>query len=605
MRRATFALFALAAVMAAAIAGSASAGNGGGGATTAGTAPKGGTIDPGLEFRETPDADQQISGAHKANHVPTKGIPRVTSTPVAAPLGLTVNFDGVSFADERTADGGNQWSVEPPDQGLCVGNGFVLEAVNSAFQIYTTAGTPASGVMALNPFFTEDHAIIRSTPPVYGTFISDPKCYYDPADGRFFFTVLAIDTDPATDEYEGNSHVFVAVSKTSTPTTNRNDWYIYDLNTTNADPDASVFAGGPAQGEHPGCPCFGDQPLIGADQYGFYITTNEFSINEDDFNGAQLYALSKKSLENGTLKGQAFLNSSLPLEEGVAYSLQPATSPTAADWETAAGGTEYFLSALEFGGPDNRIAEWALTNTSSLDSATPNVKFVGPKIIQSETYAFPPDAEQKAGPTPLADDAPATLGKKGQGPKEHENLIAANDDRMQQVVFADRLLYSGLNTAVKTEHGESDTGAAYFIVRPAISGSATAATLGGAMNAQGYIAVDRNNVLYPAAGVGPDGRGAYTFTVVGDDYYPSAAYVRVTPDGIAGNIGLAGPGQAPADGFTGYRIYGGNGTERWGDYFAGVWSDGQVWLASEYIPGDFGYPPFLANWSTRVFAVTP
>jgi len=602
MRRQLFAMLAIAtfAVVASVLAGGAVAGNGSGGSAAVTTSPP---LNPNLEFRETPDVDQEISGDHKAGHVPANGVPKVTSTPVDGTAGLgPVNFDGVSFADQRTADDGNQWSLEPPDQGLCVGNGYVLEAVNDAFQIYTTSGASASGVEAMNPFFTGDHAIVRSTPPVYGTFLSDPKCYYDPADGKFFFTILGIDTNSATGDYEGNSHVFIAVSKSKVPTTDPAGWYHYDLNTTNADTDAVVFNGGPNQGNHPGCPCFGDQPLIGADQYGFYVTTNEYPIFEDGFNGAQVYALSKAALESGTLKGQAFLNGSLPLKEGIAYSLQPATSPTPEDWETGAGGTEYLLSALEFGGPDNRIAAWALTNTSSLDSATPDVHFTDPEIVTSETYAFPPDAEQKTGPTPLADAAPSLLGKPGNGPKEHENLIAANDDRMQQVVLADGLLYSGLNTAVKTEHGETNTGAAYFIVDPSIDESGA---LSATMHKDGYVAVDRNNVLYPAAGIGPDGNGAYTFTVTGKDYYPSAAYIRVTPDGVTGSIGIAGAGAAPADGFTGYRIFGGNGTERWGDYFAGVWSDGQVWLASEYIPGDFGYPPFLANWGTRVFTVTP
>ena len=602
MRRQLFALLVIATfvVVAVVLAGGAAAGGGSGSSAAATTSSP---LNPNLEFRETPDVDQQISGDHKANHVPANGIPSVTSTSVGGTTGLgPVNFNGVSFADQRTADGGNQWSLEPPDQGLCVGNGYVLEAVNLAFQIYNTSGAAVSGVEALNPFFVGDHAIQRTTPPVYGMFLSDPKCYYDPADGRFFFTTLGIETNPATNALEGASHVFIAVSKTNVPTTNPDDWYQYDLNTTNADSGAEVFPGGPNQAQHPGCPCFGDQPLIGADQYGFYVSTNEYPISGPGFNGAQVYALSKAALETGTLKGQAFLNSSLPLEEGIAYSLQPATSPTAADWETGAGGTEYLLSALEFGAPDNRIAAWALTNTSSLDDATPDVHFTDPTIVTSETYAFPPDAEQKAGPTPLADAAPSLLGKPGNGPKEHESLIAANDDRMQQVVYADGLLYSGLNTAVKTEHGETNTGAAWFIVDPSVddSGALTAT-----MHKNGYVAVDRNNVLFPAAGVGPDGNGAYTFTVTGGDYYPSAAYIRVTPDGVTGSIGIAGAGAAPADGFTGYRIFGGNGTERWGDYFAGVWSGGKVWLASEYIPGDFGFPPFLANWGTRVFTVAP
>jgi hypothetical protein len=30
-----------------------------------------------------------------------------------------------------------------------------------------------------------------------------------------------------------------------------------------------------------------------------------------------------------------------------------------------------------------------------------------------------------------------------------------------------------------------------------------------------------------------------------------------------------------------------------------------VWVATEYIPGTFGYPAFLANWGTYVAGVTP
>ena len=48
--------------------------------------------------------------------------------------------------------------------------------------------------------------------------------------------------------------------------------------------------------DHAGCPCFGDQPLIGTDAYGFYVTTNEFPIVGNGFNGAQVYAMSKSKL---------------------------------------------------------------------------------------------------------------------------------------------------------------------------------------------------------------------------------------------------------------------------------------------------------------------
>ena len=85
--------------------------------------------------------------------------------------------------------------------------------------------------------------------------------------------------------------------------------------------------------EQPGCPCFGDQPLLGADKYGIYITTNEFSILGPEFNGAQMYAICKSALFGGTLKYQAFHGAPIPLAEGLAYSVQPATSPTTGELE--------------------------------------------------------------------------------------------------------------------------------------------------------------------------------------------------------------------------------------------------------------------------------
>ena len=154
----------------------------------------------------------------------------------------------------------------------------------------------------------------------------------------------------------------------------------------------------------PGCPCFGDQPLLGADKYGIYITTNEFSTLGPEFNGAQMYAISKSALFGGTLKYQAFHGAPIPLAEGPAYPLQPATSPTAGSWNTDNNGTEYLLSALDFDATtDNRIAVWAMTNTKSLDDPTPAVTLTAPAIVSSETYGQPPNAEQKKGPIPLGD----------------------------------------------------------------------------------------------------------------------------------------------------------------------------------------------------------
>jgi len=51
--------------------------------------------------------------------------------------------------DQRFAGTGafvnSQFSDEPPDQGLCVGNGFVVEAVNLALAVYDKSGNLLSG----------------------------------------------------------------------------------------------------------------------------------------------------------------------------------------------------------------------------------------------------------------------------------------------------------------------------------------------------------------------------------------------------------------------------------------------------------------------------
>src|SRR4051812_21717814 len=72
------------------------------------------------------------------------------AAPAAAPL---VNFDGVSSRDSAETNFGQQF--EPPDQGLCVGNGFVLEPVNSAYRVYDEAGRSLAGPFNVNGPFNE------------------------------------------------------------------------------------------------------------------------------------------------------------------------------------------------------------------------------------------------------------------------------------------------------------------------------------------------------------------------------------------------------------------------------------------------------------------
>ena len=553
---------------------------------------------PGVDPTEiAPTADNTIvnrfiPGGRSPAHVPAAFVPRPTPLAVVDPgAELGLNFSGLNFFNERfDADGGNQFSVEPPDQGLCVGNGYVLEAVNTALAVYNAStGAQIGGFESLNQFFTGDHAILRSTPPVFGTFISDPKCIYDAGSGRFFMTILTIGLDPSTGAFVPPFMVRIATSKTSTPTVNPSDWYFTTIDVTNDGTNGTPT--------HPGCPCVGDQPLIGADANGFYITTNEFPFFTSGFNGAQIYALQKSALIAGAPPNIQRIEGA-PISpnygEGIPYSLQPAVSPSAADFATGSGGTEYLLGALEFGKRpftlDNRIAVWALTNTSSLNS-TPAIT-VSTKVIPSQVYGLPGSIVQQKGPTPLADAV-----------KAHENLIDGGDDRMQAAVYAHGLLWGAGDTVVKTPTGSSQVGVTYYVVSPSVTGSA----VDGTVVKQGYLSVNGNSVTRPSLAVTSAGKAVIGVSLVGPDYFPSAAYATLddTLTTAPSTLQVVAAGTKPADGFSGYPAFGFSGVERWGDYGAASAVGNDVWIANEWIQGNVSFPPAIANWNTFVSKITP
>jgi hypothetical protein len=574
----------------------AASGSAGGATSAAADTP----INLANELGPTLEVDQDIPNSQSAAHVPSDHVPRPVSKQVVTSNPGFGGFPGLTHFDQRTADGGNQFSLEPPDQGLCVGAGRVIEPINDVFAIYDAATgaklSPATGATSLTLFFTGQHQIVRTPPVRFGPFLSDPRCYFDPGVNRFFMTILQIDQNPVTGAFTGRSSQLLAVSKTSTPSTSASDWFLYSIDATNDGTNGTP--------SHRGCPCFGDQPLIGADANAFVITTNEFSLFPFGavFNGAQIYVIDKAAASAGTLKFQFIGGSPIPLEEGPAFSLQPATSPSSGEWSSGNGGTEFLLSDLDFDATlDNRLAVWALTNTSSITSATPNVR-LSHIVIGSQVYGQPPDAQQKDGPTPLADITPnAFTGKPGNGPTEHLELIAGNDDRMNQAVFAAGKLWGGVNTVVKTENGITHVGIAYFIVTPSFpTGGSLSATIAN----QGYISVNGENVLYPSIGVNSAGKGAVAFSLVGPDFFPSAAYAPIDVENGAGDVHVAAAGTGPDDGFSGYNFFTGGNTGRWGDYSAAVAdATGTIWLAHEFIPNTPRTQ--LANWGTFVSHVTP
>ncbi|HZO72871.1 MAG TPA: hypothetical protein VFB60_11770 [Ktedonobacteraceae bacterium] len=555
------------------------------------TAASGQTTQGASDIEVSPAADRESSPKLEINGStppPIAPPPAGTAPPNPAGLNVTTNnpgfrgFNGLSHFDQRNAGTGaftnTQFSLEPPDQGLCASNNFVLDTVNTALAVRSTNGTILTGPTPINQFFGLAPEVVRSTPPVFGDFTSDPKCFFDPTTQHWFLTVLHISVDPASGAMQAPTHTLIAVSQTADPT---GTWRTFSIDTTD---DGSN--GTPS---HPNCPCLGDQPLIGANADGFFVSTNEFGL-AGGFNGAQVYAISKRGLvQAASNPGSAFTSKVVHIDAsqalvpfgGLSFSIQPSTQPFGIPLGLENNGTEYFLSSLDFTGTvDNRIATWALTNTRSLNQSTPNVSLTF-TVIKSQLYGQPVPVTQKNGPTPFATSQGAPIG-----------FLNSNDDRMNQVVFAAGVLWSGVNTIVQKPGEAARTGIAFFGVLPFFADGQLHAIL----VKSGYVAVDGENVLFPSIGVNAIGEGVMSFTLSGPDFFPSAAYMPISLF-HTGDVHVASAGASPEDGFT---CVAPDRLCRWGDYSAAVASpDGRsIWLATEFIPNT--PRTVLANWGTFI-----
>jgi hypothetical protein len=236
-----------------------------------------------------------------------------------------------------------------------------------------------------------------------------------------------------------------------------------------------------------------------------------------------------------------------------------------------------------------------------------------------DTYAVPPRALQPAGNRPLSDCIAdttifPTCNTTVAGIASHNNAtfgppngnLNSNDSRMQQVAYANGNVWGALDTAVNVG-GQNRAGIAYYVINPN----------SGKVLLQGQAGVANTDLTYPAVGVTQSGRGVITFTLTGDNDYPSAALAGLDAKGGMGNVQVAAAGAGSWDGFTSYVVFGA-GRPRWGDYGAAAVDGNDIWVASEYTAQTCTYADYLivpqgqcggtraalGNWSTHISKMT-
>src|ERR1700722_5207554 len=482
--------------------------------------------------------------------------------------GSTFTVNGLDNGDSRGVNGGGD--LEPPDQGLCAGANQLFEVINLVFAVYDENGNKISSDVSANAFFGVGANFLD------GDVISDPRCYYDQSSQHWFVTLTDVEDVGFIPGGTGRSFVLIAVSDGPSLFGFFN---LYAIDTTDDGSDGTP--------SHPGClpvafeGCFGDQPLLGADDNGFYVSTNEFGLATPFFNGAQIYAMSKVDLESGIFPTFVHFGN-LTIGGGLAASVHPAQSPAVNPLERNSG-TEFFLNTLNFNGTsDNRIGVWSLTNTSTLNS-TPNL-FLQNLVLEVKPYSEPGFAQQKIGPFP-----------QGQADGDPEEALNPDDNRMQQVYFGGGRLFSAITSTI-FDGTEFVDGVEWFVVKPTFTSGALRAALSG----NDYLTVKGQNLIYPAVAVDAALDGAMTFTLVGPNFFPSAAFIKFSSSAPKGTVNVLAEAAAPDDGFSGY--FGIPSNEqldgRWGDYSAAVADGKNIFIATEYISG-VDRDTFV-NWATSM-----
>ncbi len=488
---------------------------------------------------------------------------RPTSTPNPPSTGLSTKnvpgetgFSALNNIAQAQTKGGSD--LEPPDQGLCAGGGYVMEFINNALAIYNKSGdelvSPIGSATAFKQPTTD--------------FFSDPRCYYDAPTKRWFYQEFIVGAFNSKGQLVTPSTQFEAVSNTQDPT---GSYTVYSWNTSDT---------GTAH-----CPCFGDYDNLGADANGIYIATDEFGINSG-FNGVVIYAISKALLENVATTGivPPVLGYRITHDPfGQTEIIAPASSPPGAKF---APGTEYFVESNPDALSDHHLMVYAMHDTSQLNLESSGPPALFRTEVSTQEYVFPADATQKPGPRPLGAAFQAPAGG-----------IQADFDAEMEPTFTNGHIYAQLDTATKS----GSNAAAWFIMKPTLSGT----TLSASVTHQGAVAPKGVSTLYPYTAVDSRGVGYLLFSVSGPHNFPSPAYIKYGPSGPTGPVILATSGSAPEDGFTCYAAFVGPnfGGCRWGDYSGGAVSGGRVFMASEMIPQ--GFRSTLGNWGTFIYSAPP
>jgi len=443
----------------------------------------------------------------------------------AGPLLPTVASSFQGMADSGTVCPPS--GCQPPDQALAASSLFIMQGVNTSFDVFNTSGVSQTGwPKAARSFFG-----VPNPGPCNpnGAFMSDPRAFFDPNTGRFWVAMLQVDGPAINDTCSPLTKYWIAVSATTDP---RGAWHIY----------AFDMSGGTSN--------FADYTTFGFDQSAVYFSGNMFSQITGQFMYDEIFGANKTKMASG-LAVTAHGFNHLAIGGVDVDTVQPVETE-----QTTGPGVELFVNSLNmnFGGGlcsggCTGVAVWAFANVLT----TPTLSGL---LVPTKNYFLAPNANE-----------PGCV-----------RCIETIDTRISgQPVVSGGNIYFALETGVFT--GTSVVpGVFWGELKPTLSAGKIT---GGSVVQSGLESFTGTRAAsFGALTLDKTGDVLMVFDSMSSTLNPGIYVTGRKPTDVLGTL------EAPATLQAGVSF---TLNSRWGDYEAASYdgfTDNKIWVAAQYAPAD-------------------
>lgn len=443
-------------------------------------------------------------------------------------------FRGISDSPQTCSLG----ACQPSDMALATSASWIMQGVNDAFAVYSTAGTLQTGwpILGRNFFNIPSPGSCDPTGPN----LFDPRAFYDINDGRFWVMMIQAEGTWAGNTCPFASIYWIAVSQTNDP---RGSWFVYGINMTLGTQNNA------------------DYPGFGFDKKAVYFTANMFS-NAHSYQYAEIVFGSKSLMESGqTVTFHAF--SDMTVNGAPVDTVQPVETELTKSAQTE---PELLINSfnINFGGGQcsslcSGVVVWSLSNPTGTKPVLTGV------VIATNTYGLPPFADQ-----PACTQCLETFDVRITGTPVFANGL---------ISFA---LETGLNNGTQLVPGIF-----WGQVQPTFTSGKIS---GGSITQSGYLGFAGDQAAsFAALMPRKSGNLLIVFDVMSHTLNPSIDYAtRLTTD-------PAGTFESPL-----LLVNGKNSTPdtRWGDYSATSYdglSTNNVWFAAQYTVTNGDWSTYIAK----------